>query len=387
MGASRRPASDAVHGGAAPDRDGPLTTPLYRTSTFRFPTTEALAAASAAGAPFYTRHGHPNFEVVERKVARLHGAEAGLLFASGLGAMAAVVQTHARAGGRIVASRDLYGGTAAQLAWLAPRMDFEIVTVAADDAAALSRALPGALLCLGETPTNPLLRLLDVRAWAEACRSHGVPFAVDGTFAGPVLHRPLDDGADLVVESATKSLGGHSDLVGGIVCGSEDHVAPLRQARKLLGAIADPGAAWLLERGLKTLPLRVERQAASALALARRLEADERVERVFHPGLDSHPDRDLARARGLDRVGLVTFVVAGGAAGARRVADGVRMIANAPSLGGVESLVSIPAFTSHAALSAAEREAAGIPDGCIRLSVGLEDPEDLWADLDQALGA
>jgi cystathionine beta-lyase/cystathionine gamma-synthase len=309
-----------------------------------------------------------------------------VLFGSGMGAVAAVVHTLVKAGERVVCTRDVYGGTRDLLAFLGRQMGLETTWVATGDLAALERALPGARLLWAESPTNPLLRVLDVPAMVGLARRHGVPFCLDATFAGPALQRPIALGVDLVMESATKSLGGHSDVLAGLVCGPAAHVAALRTTRKLLGAISDPESAWLLERSMKTLAARVERQAASALELARRLAADGRIGRVLHPLLPTHPDHVLAQRTGLKGVGLVTFGCRGGAAQARHLADHVRLIANAPSLGGVESLLSLPVFTSHAMFTPEERAAAGITDDLVRLSVGLEDVDDLWQDLDQALG-
>ncbi len=382
-------ATTAVHGGSGErEPTGALPTPVYRTSTFRFASTDELRAGARGERPgFYTRYGHPNFRAVEEKVAALHGADDAVLFGSGMAAVAAVVQTFVRAGERVVCPREVYGGTRDLLDWLGRQAGVLTTWVPTGDLGALEAALPGARLAWAESPTNPLLRLADLAGAAAACRRHGVPLAVDATFAGPTLQRPLALGVDLVVESATKSLGGHSDLLAGTVAGAAGPLALIRTTRKVLGGISDPETAWLLERSLKTLPLRAERQAETALLLARRLEADARVRRVLHPLLPSHPDHALAGATGLSGVGMVTFACAGGLSAARAVADRVRLIANAPSLGGVESLLSLPVYTSHARFSPEERAAAGIDDDLVRLSVGLEEPDDLWSDLDQALGA
>jgi cystathionine beta-lyase/cystathionine gamma-synthase len=377
-----------VHGGDARPEDGSvaLPTPIWRTSTFRFKTTDDLrAAARGEGGGFYTRYGHPNFDAVERRFAALHGAEDAVLFASGMAALAAVVQEACRTGDRVVALRDLYGGTRNLLAWLADRAGVVTTWVPTQDPRAIERALPGARLLIAESPTNPMLKMIDVVRLAEACEREGVTLVFDDTFASPVNQRPIAFGADLVMESATKFLGGHSDLLGGIVAGSRERCEALRTVRKLTGAVADPETAWLLERGMKTLEARVLRQNATALDLARRLEAHPAVGRVLHPLLPSHPDHALARAQGLKGCALVTFACRGGLEAARRVADSVRLIANAPSLGGVESLLSLPLYTSHAMFTPAERADAGITDDLVRLSVGLESPDDLWSDLTQAL--
>ena len=377
----------AVHGGKGPDEPtGAVSTPIYKTSTYRFESTEALLEGARGKRPgFYTRYGSPNFKTVEQKHALLHGAQDSVLFGSGMAAVAAVFQTWAKAGERVVAFRDVYGGTRDLLAFLQRQIGLETTWVATGDLVALEIALPGARLFWAESPTNPLLHVLDLPAIAAITKRHGVPFVLDATFAGPALQQPLALGADMVMESATKSLGGHSDLLAGLVCGPSERVAELRLTRKLLGAISDPETAWLLERSMKTVGARTERQAATALELAQRLAHDRRVARVLHPMLPKHPDHEVAKRTGLKGVGLVTFGCAGGLHAARHLADHVRLIANAPSLGGVESLLSLPVYTSHAMFTPEERAAAGISDDLVRVSVGLEDVEDLWKDLDHAL--
>ncbi len=378
----------AVHAGAHVDPStGAINTPVYRSSTFRFASTEELLAAQRGERPgFYTRHGHPNFAAVEAKFASLHGAEDAVLFGSGMAAFAGIVLGRLRAGDRIVALADLYGGTRVLLEDVRARFGISTTYVPMGDASALGASLPGAKLLVAESPTNPTLRVADVPALARAAKAAGALLVFDNTFATPVHLRPLGLGADLVWESATKALGGHSDLLAGLVAGSRTLLEPVRAARKTYGAIADPGSAWLLERGMKSLVARVERQSASALDIARRLEAHPLVRRVFHPGLPSHPDHALARRLLPTGSGcMVTFACRGGLAAARDVADRVRVVANAPSLGGVESVLSLPLYTSHSYLSPAERAAIDVTDDLVRLSVGLEDPDDLFADLDRAL--
>ena len=382
----------AVHGDGAPEeRTGPLSPAIQRTSAFRFGTLAELeAAARGETSAFYTRYGHPSFDVVERKHAALHGAEDAVLFASGMGAMAAVLQGFAPAGSTVVAQRDLYGGTRALLRDLERTGGLDVVWVPAGDKRALAARLPGATLFLGESPTNPLLRVIDLRATADACRAHEVLFVLDATFDGPMNLTPLSFGVDLVVESATKSLGGHSDLLAGFVAGRRRHTARLREVRKLYGAVADPETAWLLDRGMKTLATRVARQNATALALAGRLAGDPRVLDVRHPGLAGHPDRELIarqaeRCRGSGGGQMIAWRCAGGPAAARAFVDALRLIAQAPSLGGVESLVCLPVTTSHASVPPEVRAASGVTDDLVRLSVGLEDLEDLWSDIDAAL--
>jgi len=378
-----------VHAGGHVDSEtGAINTPVYRSSTFRFASTDDLLEGARGERPgFYARHGHPNFRAVEAKFASLHGAEDAVLFGSGMAAFAGIVLGRLRAGDRIVALSELYGGTRVLLEDLRTRFGIATTYVPLGDSGALAAALPGARLLVAESPTNPTLRVADLPALARAATTAGAIFAFDNTFATPVHLRPLALGAGLVWESATKALGGHSDLLAGLVAGSTAALEPIRAARKIYGAIADPETAWLLERGMKSLVARVERQSASALAIARRLEAHPRVRRVFHPGLASHPDHALAsRLLPTGSGGMVTFACRGGLAAARAVADGVRLVANAPSLGGVESALSLPLYTSHSYLSSAERAAIDVTDDLVRLSVGLEDPDDIFADLDRALG-
>jgi cystathionine beta-lyase/cystathionine gamma-synthase len=362
----------AVHGGQSDgDPTGAVNTPVYRSSTFRFATTEDLLAGARGERPgFYTRYGNPNFTVVERKFAALHGAEDAVLFSSGMAAIAAVLLATCRSGDRVVALRDLYGGTRDLLHWLQERHGVGTTWVRTEDRTALRAALPGARLLVAESPTNPLLKVLDLADLAGLARGAGATLLVDNTFASPVNQRPVESGVDLVMESATKFLGGHSDVIAGIVAGSSQACSALRRVRKLFGSNPDPETAWLLERGMKTLHARVERQNASGELVAARLRSDPRVRAVVCPPRCS---------------GMVTFACAGGAEAARRTADSVRLILNAPSLGGVESLLSLPRFTSHAMFTPEERAEAGITDDLVRLSVGLEDVEDLWADLDRAI--
>jgi cystathionine beta-lyase/cystathionine gamma-synthase len=381
----------AVHGGERPDpATGALSTPVYRTTTFRFDTTDDLIAGARGERPgFYTRYGNPNFEVVERKFADLHGgpavgAEDAVCFASGLAALAGVLQGCLKAGDRVVATRDLYGGSRALLGEV-ERFGIRTTVVPTGDERATREALRGARMLVTESPTNPTLRVLDLPRLCEAAHREGAIVVFDNTFATPVNLKPLAHGVDVAFESATKSLGGHSDVLGGIVVARAPVAERVRKARKLFGAIMDPDAAWLLARGMRTLVARVERQNRSGLEVATWLERHPAVARVSYPGLPSHPDHAVAKRLMTGFGGIVTFACRGGPEAARRVADRVRLIANAPSLGGAESLLSLPLHTSHAMSTPEERAAAGIGDDLVRLSVGLEDVADVTADLDQAL--
>ncbi|MDJ0975576.1 MAG: aminotransferase class I/II-fold pyridoxal phosphate-dependent enzyme [Planctomycetota bacterium] len=382
------PGTTSVHG---PDdgerRSGPVNTPVERATTYRFENTDALVDASHAGRGFYTRYGHANFEPVEARFAALHGAEGAVLFASGMAAVAAVVQAFCRAGDRVAVMADVYGGTRALLDHMVERGELVLDVVPFDALDALEERLHGTRVFFAETPTNPSLRLVDVPRVAAACKATETLLVVDGTFAGPTQLRPLPLGADLVLESATKQLAGHSDVMGGLLAGSAEHVAALANARRLYGAVPDPETAWLIERGMKTLDVRARRQAETAGRVARWLDGHDAVLEVRYPGLEVHPQHALLERLGAGPGAMLSFRVTGGGDGARRVIDALELIANAPSLGGVESLASLPRFTSHAHLTPEERTALGVTDDLVRLSVGLEDADDLIDDLDRALRA
>ncbi len=372
----------AVHAGEAPPRPGePVVTPLAQTSTF-------FTEAEPKGEVLYTRYGtNPNHLVVGRKLAALEGAEAALVLASGMAAESMAVLAFAGAAAsrnHIVAQAELYGGTLGLLRHDLPALGIE-TTFVDDDGGWEAAVRPETALLYAELPVNPTLRIPDFPAIVEVARRHALPLLVDATFATPVNFRPLEHGATLAIHSATKYLGGHSDLTAGAVAGSAADIERVRQKMKAFGGVLDPHATWLLERGMKTLALRVERHNASALALAQWLETHAAVARVLYPGLPSHPDHERAQ-RLLDGFGgMLSMVVRGGDEAAVRVCGRLRLLRVAPSLGGVDTLVSMPRYTSHAALSREQRLAAGIDDGFIRISVGIEDVADLRADLAQAL--
>ncbi len=372
----------AVHAGEAEPRAGePVVTPLAQTSTF-------FTEPVPEGEVLYTRYGtNPNHLVVGRKLAALEGAEAGLVLASGMAAEATAILAFAGAAAsrnHIVAQAELYGGTLGLFRHDLPALGIETTPV--DDDEGWEAAIrPETALLYAELPVNPTLRIPDFPRIVEVARRHALPLLVDATFATPINFRPLEHGATLTIHSATKYLGGHSDLTAGAVAGSEVVVERVRQKMKAFGGVLDPHATWLLERGMKTLALRVERHNANALALAGWLEAHPAVGRVLYPGLPSHPDHERARALLDGFGGMLSIVVRGGDDAALRVCSRLKLMRAAPSLGGVDTLVSMPRFTSHVALSREQRHAAGIDDGFIRISVGIEDEADLRADLAQAL--
>ena len=365
-----------------------VTTPIYLTTTYRFPDAAEAAAylEEPAGRWLYSRLENPTVMAAERKIAALEGAEAAACFASGMAAIGATLLSLLRAGDALLLSDALYGETTRLCREILARFGVDVRIVPASGlAAAAAQAPPNARALLFETPTNPALRVLDVGAVAEACRRRGITSVVDATFATPVNLRPLSLGADLVVHSATKFLNGHCDHLAGAVAGSRELVDAVVRIRRSTGGNLDPAAAYDLLRGMKTLEIRVLRQNETALRVARGLEGHPRIERVLHPFLPSHPDHALARRQMAGGGGVLSFTVAGGFEGVCRVHDALGLVARASSLGGVESLASIPVISSHRQASDEELRAQGIDRGMIRISVGLEDPDDILADLRQAV--
>ncbi len=373
------PSTRAVHAGShIPSPGEPVVTPVYQAATF-------FTDAQPVGDVRYTRYGtNPNHLVVAEKLCALEHAEAAIVLASGNAAAALAMLTVAGAGDHIVAAAELYGGTLRIMNRELPRLgvDTTYVPRGGDFRAALR---PNTKAIWLEIPVNPTLRVPDIRPIAALANETGIPLIVDATFATPINFRPLDHGASLVVHSATKYLGGHSDLTAGVVAGRRDLVAEVVEKLKSFGPVLDPHATWLLERGIKTLAVRMERHNTNGMAIGSWLSTHPAVAAVHYPGLASHPDHVVA-AELLDGFGgMVSLVVRGGDEAALRVVNRFRTMCVAPSLGGVETLVSMPLYTSHAALTREQRNALGIDDGFIRLSLGIEDPADLIADLAQAL--
>ena len=377
-------ATHAVHAGGPEGRPGqPVVNPIVRSSTFHW-------TGPGDGAELlYSRYGNnPNQRSVAAKVAALEGTESALALASGMAAISMTLLAVAEAGDHVVASRNLYGATHALLASELPRRGIATTFVDPGDPGAWRAALtPATQAVLIELPTNPTLRVFDIGPARDAARFAGAILAADMTFATPVNIRAAEHGVDAVIHSATKYLGGHSDLIAGAVAGSAALIGRVTRMMKLYGGSIDPQTAWLLERGLRTLPARMERHNRTALALAEWFTGVDGVRRVIHPGLPSHPDHECA-ARMLDGCGgMLSIVLEGGGEAADRFCANLSLAAAAPSLGGVETLVSQPRHTSHVDLSPAGRDALGIPDGFVRISVGLEDLEDLKGDFGAALVA
>jgi cystathionine beta-lyase/cystathionine gamma-synthase len=385
------PATELIHaGGIEPGTAAPLTTPIYETTTFVFESAAEVVAYNEGRSQkyLYSRYENPTVVSVEQKLAVLDGAEAALAFSSGMAATATILAGHLKAGDEVICSAAVYGGTFHLLQDLLTRFGVTPRFASLDDLGNLDRILtPATKLVWFESPINPTLRCVDVRRVAAACRARGVLSAVDNTFASPINQRPHMLGVDLAMQSATKYLNGHSDVTGGMVSGAAALLAPVEKARRLLGTVMDPQPAYLLGRGLQTLPVRIARHNASAQAVAEMLAEDPRVSCVYYPGLPSHPDHEVAKRQMTGFGGMVCFDLGGDYERAARLFDSLRVIKRAVSLGGIESLASLPALTSQWGHTDEELRSAGITKGMVRLSVGLEDAADLIADLDQALGS
>lgn len=378
----------AVHHPAAMPLSAPLAAPLYQSSTFRLADAAEGAeyAEQAHPSSFYSRWGNPTVEVWERVVADLEGGEKGLAFASGMAAISTTLLALLAPGDHVVAATSLYAATTELLNRELRALGVDTDFVDPVDPAAFARAAtPRTRLFYVETPDNPNLTLTDLAAVAAVARACGALVVADNTFASPINQTPLALGADVVVHSATKYLGGHSDVVAGCAVGRADLIERIWRRQKLLGGCLDPHAAWLLLRGAKTLAVRVERQNENATRLAAFLEAHAAVARVRYPWLPSHPQHELARRQMRGGGGMISFELAGGRDAGLRLVEATALMVLAVSLGGVETLIEHPASMTHGPLNDLELARAGIGPGLIRLSVGVEDADDLIADLDQAL--
>ena len=377
------PSTLAIHGDV-PTRaaSDPVAAPIYQSSTF-------VSGIGAGDEVLYTRYGNnPNQLRLAERLARLEGAEAAIFVASGMGATALAHLAVLNPGDHLLASDWIYGGTRKLFTEEFTRFGIEVSFVNPEKRREWrSKLRKNTRAIFIESPTNPLMRVLDVEWLAVLAEAEGIALLVDSTFASPINYRPLEHGADVVIHSVTKYINGHSDIIAGAVAGAETIVEEVRSRMKVWGQALDPHAAWLIERGMKTLAVRVQRHNQTGMEVATWLEEQPKVRRVHYPGLASHPDHALA-ARTLEGFGgMVGVELAGGPRAAERCLRALRLITHAPSLGGVESLVSEPRFTSHAALTPDERAAAGIPDGFLRLSLGLEDAADLIDDLTRGLAA
>lgn len=367
---------------------GSVNTPIFQTSTFFYPTDDEATwkGEIPAGTYIYSRHGNPTIKAAEDKIAALEGAEKALVFTSGMAATSALVLSLLNQGDEVLSMEDIYGGTFNLFKNDLTRFGMRVSFVHSVNADVIIDALrPGTKLLWLEVPTNPLLKVVDLEKICKAARGNGTIVAVDSTFASPVNLNPIEMGADLVMHSCTKYINGHSDLLAGAIAGRKDLVEEIWKRRVTLGGNIDPMGAFLLLRGMKTLAVRMRQHNENGMKIATHLEAHPKVRRVHYPGLPSHPQYELAQRMLRGFGGMVSFEVKGGVKQAERVMRSFKLINRASSLGGVESLASMPLNTSHMAFTAEDRHRLGIADSLVRLSVGIEDAEDLIEDLDNAL--
>ena len=384
------PSTAAVHAGEAREKPGhALTDPIFATSTYTFADTAAIVSfiEEKHAREEYGRYGNPGEKVVEDKLAALDGGEAAVLFASGMAAFVGTLMAHMSAGDEIVFFDECYHRSREFCRRHLTRFGVGFREVPTCDYAAMEGAItPRTKFIVSESPTNPHLSVVDIARFADIGRRHGVLSLIDATLCTPYNLRPLESGVDFVIHSATKYLGGHNDLLAGVVVGARDPLEPIRGLRGIMGGVNSPHNAYLLERGLKTLALRMERHNANGLAVARFLERHPRVERVLYPGLESHPYHALAARTMRGFGGLVTFFIRDADwRETARVVDAVRIPRIGPSLGGVESLIEQPLVMSYWNYSPGERASFRIGDNMIRMACGIEDADDLIADLERAL--
>ena len=392
---ARRPApgfsTRAVWGGEPEESPhGANVPPIYQGVTFAYDDLDDWHAVGSGEKPghIYSRNTNPTVEAFERTLRALEGAEASTSFATGMAAISNTLFTLLSPGDRVVAIKDTYGGTNKIFIDDLPRFGVEVALCETDDPEAIEEEIErGCRLLYLESPTNPTLKVLDLERLAGRARAAGATVVVDNTFATPINQRPLELGAHLVVYSATKFLGGHSDAMGGAVCGDAERVDAIFRFREVNGASLDPMSAFLLTRGLKTLELRVLRHNENAMKVARFLEEQPQVEAVFYPGLESHPGHAVAARQMSGFGGVLSFSLKGGFEAVRALLGALRFAHRAASLGSVGTLVGPPRTTSHVELTAQERADAGIPESLVRYAVGIENPEDLMADLEEALEA
>ncbi len=386
---AHRPETEILHR-AEGARAGaePLTTPIYQTSTFVFANAAEMEAYQQGRSDkyIYSRYANPSVQAVEEKLAVAEGGEAALVTSSGMAAIATALFGLMKSGDEVVCSAAIYGGTLHLITDFLGRFGIRGRFATLEEFAEPEGLIgPATKVVWFESPNNPTLRCIDIGLVAAACRARGVRSVIDNTFASPLNQQPLALGMDLVMHSMTKYINGHSDVTAGALVGSSEIIAGLHPARKLFGGVLEPIAAYEVARGMKTLGVRIARHNANALAVATWLSTDPRVARVFYPGLPSHPDYEIARRQMSGFGGMVCVEVKGGYEGACRFYDRLQVIKRAASLGGTESLCSLPVLTSQYGFSDEELARAGVTRGMARLSIGLEHPDDLIADLDQAL--
>ena len=386
-----KPGTLAVWGG----EQGPLwerstQVPVVHSVSFGYPDMDEWLAVARGEQPghIYSRQTNPTVDAFAEKVRQLEGAEAATCFSTGMAAVSSALLALLSPGDRVVSVKDSYGGTSKIFLELLPRFGIRVELCETEDAAAIEAAVAqGCRVLYLETPTNPTLKVLDLERLSRAGRAVGATVIVDNTFATPLNQNPLALGAHLVLHSATKFLGGHADALGGVLCGPAELIQRVFAFREIVGPSLHPEAAYLLLRGMKTLHLRIRQQNESALTIARFLEQHPAVQGVFYPGLESHPGHDIAARQMRGFGGVLSFELTGGLEAVGRVLPRLQLAHRAANLGAVETVVGPPATTSHVELTAEQRAALGIPAGLIRYSVGIEETEDLIADLEQALEA
>jgi methionine-gamma-lyase len=379
----------AIHAGKGENRTHAVTPPIWQTTTFSADSSEHFAEIAMAVRPaeFYTRYGNPTHKEVEATVAALEGGEAALLTSSGMGAIFTALMSSLNAGDHIVAQTNHYAGAMTLFEELPRRFGVEVTLVDQTRTEEFAEALrPNTRVVYAESPTNPLMQITDLRAVAELARGRGITTIIDNTFATPVNQRPLEFGFDAVIHSATKYLGGHSDVTAGVIVSSREFVERAWHFSLLAGSILSPFDGWLLLRGLRTLGMRVERHNSNALALARFLEGHPRVERVHYPGLESHPQHGLARTQMSGFTGMLSAELRGGFEAAERLISSLRLATNAASLGGHETLIVHPAAMWRGYMTAEQLRSRGLSDALVRISVGIEDEPDLIQDFERSLG-
>jgi cystathionine gamma-synthase len=387
--------TDAVHAGDQRKKAfDSVPTAVVQTSTYTFVDSDEIVAYTEGRHPDaergeYGRYGNPTVRAVENRLSALEGTEDAAIFTSGMSAFTTTVLALVKGGQHVVLFRDCYRMTLEFVIEVLGRFGVTHTLLEAGDVASLPNAIrPETRLVLSESPTNPYLSCIDLERVAAACKERRhVKSLIDATFATPVNCRPASFGIDLIVHSATKYIAGHNDVLAGVVCGPAGLISLIRDLRGVLGGVCDPHAAFLVGRGMKTLALRVEKQNATALAIAERLSRHPAISRVFYPGLPTHATHAVAKAQMHGYGGVVSFIVKGGLDAARRVVDGAKLAQIGPSFGGVETLIEQPAVMSYYGLTTEQRAAIGIDDGLVRLAVGIEDVGDLIADLEGALGA
>jgi cystathionine gamma-synthase len=386
---NRGSATSSVHAGELRQQEAnAITTPIYQTSTFWFRNSKEVTdyQEGKSTREEYGRYGNPTWRSVERKVSALEGGEETILFASGMCAATTAFMALLPEGSHLIVTSDCYRRTRQFINQFLSRMGVETTVIEPSNLDAFEKAIrPNTEIFFTESPTNPYLRVVDVPAVAEIAHANGVKVIIDSTFATPVNHRALGDGADLVLHSATKYLGGHNDLLAGTVTGPKELVDPVRSALGVLGGIIDSHAAWLLLRGIKTLDIRMERHNANGLAVARYLEAHPKIRKVWYPGLESHPDHEIAARIMSGAGGVVTFEIETELEGAMRFIDSTTIPYQAPSLGGVESLIELPVTMSFWDVPKEKRLELGITDSLVRYACGIENSDDIIADIEQAL--